>query len=107
MKTKITNRITAALAGAICGALCVAGCDIENSTHYEPPPPVSKKIVAKECPVEQRMGFDVFADQPLRQKTVTIHYLVAEDGSVAEVGISDYATTQIGANYSITAWTRK
>ena len=53
------------------------------------------------------MGIDLFADRPLRQKSVTIHYLVAEDGSVVEVGLSDYAATEIGSNYSSTAWARK
>ena len=85
-------------------ALALAGCD---ATVRLEPEPVAKRIIAKEAPVEQRMGFDLFADETFRQKSVTVHYLVAEDGTVAEVGLSDYATTEIGGLYSTSNWQRK
>jgi hypothetical protein len=105
MKSKTNTRTVTILAFAAFVLVCIIGCD--SQTSYVPPSPVSKKIIAKEAPVEQRMGIDLFADRPLRQKSVTIHYLVAEDGSVVEVGLSDYAATEIGSNYSSTAWARK
>jgi hypothetical protein len=84
-------------------AILTASCD---STQLKKTP-ISKKIIAKESPVEQRMAFDMFSKESLRQRSTTIYYLVADDGSVAEVGLSDYASTQIGSSYATTQWSRK
>ncbi len=85
-------------------ATLMTGCEayVDQSA-----PKITKKIIAKEAPVEQRMGCDFFADEPLRQKSVTIHYLIAEDGSVVEVGVSEYAIAQVGSNYTASAWRQK
>ena len=54
------------------------------------------------------MGIDFFDGQsPLRQKTVTVYYLIAEDGTVVEVGLSDYAKTKIGDTYASDDWHTK
>ena len=104
--TAKVNRIqTALLRGVGWCALfafffAVSGCDDSAPRRV----PESKRIIMKESPVEQRMGFDVFADEPLRQKSVTVYYLIAEDGTVVEVGLSDFAKTNVGDEYSSSAW---
>ena len=84
-------------------SLLTTGCDIKQAEKSS----VSKKIIAKESPVEQRMSYDVFSKESLRQRSTTIYYLVAEDGTVAEVGLSDYSVTQVGSNYETDKWARK
>lgn len=86
------------------------------STCGPPPPPkppaprtipLTKTIIMKEAPVEQRLNFDFFAQQAIQEKAVTVYYLVAEDGTVVEVGLSDYAVTKVGGTYSSTKWRTK
>lgn len=91
-------------------SICIASTlltSCEESEQTTPERASGKKIIQKESPVEQRMGFDFFADEPLRQKTVTIYYLVAEDGTVAEVGLSDFVRTKIGDTYVADSWQNK
>jgi hypothetical protein len=83
----------------------LSGCDDPPTAHrasYDATE--TKKILMKEAPVEQRMSFDPFANEPLRQKSVTVYYLVAEDGTVVEVGLSDFAKTKVGGEFSSSAW---
>lgn len=102
MTTNQNSVILTAICVAAC--ICLTACNQQNNVT---PPPISKKIVGKASPVEQRMGFDPFDNHPLRQKSETVFYLVAEDGTVAEVGLSTYTTTQIGSNYATHYWMRK
>jgi len=90
---------------AAAGSLALFG--LPSCEKGAPPTKQVKKIIMKDAPVEQRMGFDAFANEPLRQKSVTVYYLVAEDGTVAEVGLSDYARTNVGDKYASYNWTTK
>jgi hypothetical protein len=102
---------------AISVALLLVGCDACDEAMQPPKlrqprqqeQEVSKTIIAKEAPVEQRMGLDVFAKDPFQTKSATIYYLIAEDGTVVEVGLSDYATAHVGQPYSAleSKWRRK
>jgi hypothetical protein len=100
MKTEMKNHAVVFLL-LLAVALFFSGCD---ALEYTPPTPEVKTILMKEAVVEQRMGFDVFANETLRQKTVTVYYLVAEDGTVTEVGLSDYATAKIGGQFASASW---
>lgn len=94
MKHILLSLITAAL---------MTGC----GPHEPPAPPPSKKIIEKLSAVEQRNTVDFFADEKLRQRTTTIYYLIAEDGTVAEVGITTYTRTKVGDNYTTHSWVEK
>lgn len=86
----------------IFACLGLSACD--EYKMPEAPEPVKKKIILKAEPVEQRMGFDFFSNETFRQRSVTVYYLVAEDGTVAEVGLSDYAKTKIGDEFGSFNW---
>lgn len=60
-----------------------------------------------ESPVEQRVGIDLFDNQMVRSRAKTVYYLIAEDGTVAEVGLTDYTQAKVGTDYTATSWTRK
>lgn len=95
-------------------ATLTLGCD-ENM--WKPPPPESriqsqgqsKKIIAKQAPIENRVSaWDTLTgDGSIRTKSKTVYYLVADDGTVAEVGLSVYTTTQIGESFTTTSWENK
>jgi len=66
----------------------------------EAPPPrviVEKTISEKLASTEQRLGFDVFdSNNGLRTRASTVYYLIAEDGTMIEVTLQEYARAKIG-----------
>lgn len=90
MKKTISLALVASL------ALLAVSCDPASS----PTPPPAKKVVEKIAPTEQRMSFDWMDKQSLRSRAETVYYLIAEDGTVAEVKLPIYAKTKIGDEVS-------
>ena len=91
MKTNYLLVITIAF------ALMSVSCD---PTSPPPPPHPPKKVVEKIAPTEQRMSYDWMDSQSLRTRASTVYYLIAEDGTVAEVKLPIYAKTKIGDEVS-------
>ena len=91
---------------AVLIAFLVAGC---NAQHEEPSPLVVKKLIAKESAIEKRLSVDFFAKESVKNRATTVYYLVAEDGDVIEVGLSEYSTAKIGSTYAAEShqWKRK
>jgi hypothetical protein len=73
------------------------------STPTVPPPRITKKIILKIAPVEQRMQFSLFTEPAWAPKTVTVYYLVAKDGTMAEVPLGEFAQYEVGDEYSAEA----
>lgn len=87
----------------VCTALLFCtGCDVPP---YVPPPLEVKKIIEKSAPNENRFsaGDFVFGKGSVT-KTRTVYYLIAEDGTVCEVGLSEYHKTKIGSMASCSQW---
>ena len=96
----------------IFGAIGATKLDSNYPTaHYptvnEYAPTETKVIKMKVSPVEQRRRVDFFSDNTFEQRSQTVYYLVAEDGMVAEVGLSDFAEYEVGDSYSSNKWVRK
>ena len=70
---------------------------------------VTKVIKMKTEAVEQRRsGIDLLNErETFALKSVTIYYLVAEDGMVVEVGLTDYARYDQGDEYTSNKWVVK
>ena len=81
--------------------LAVGGCDYLP----EAPKPIEKIIIEKQAPVENRFsGGDFFFGSGSITKSRTVYYLIADDGTVADVGLSDYARQKIGEPYATLTW---
>lgn len=66
-----------------------------------------KTVIGKEHPNENRFSAgDFFFGSGSITKTKTIYYLIAEDGTVCEVGLSAYYKTKIGSKYNCN-WERR
>lgn len=66
---------------------------------------ISKTIIDKQASVENRFsGSDFFFGNGSITKSKTVYYLVAEDGTAAEVGLTDYSRTKVGDKYSSSDW---
>lgn len=99
---------------AVLTVVCLAGCDdskeraadarrqVEDAKYQAEQYERNKKtVIAKDDPVENRFsGTDFFFGHGSITKSKTVHYLIAEDKTVCEVDIADYATVQTGAKYS-------
>lgn len=65
----------------------------------------TKKVIGKEAAIENRFSaVDVFFGNGSITKSQTVYYLIASDGSVTEVGMSDYSRTKIGDMYQSLGW---
>jgi hypothetical protein len=66
----------------------------------------SKKIIAKESPIENRFSAsDFFFGNGSITKSETVYYLIAEDGTACEVKVGIWAKTKIGDSHSCkTLW---
>lgn len=58
---------------------------------YFPDKPTIKTVVAKEAPMESRYNW--YDD---RFRAQTVHYLIAEDGTILSVDVGTYAITKVG-----------
>lgn len=66
---------------------------------------VEKTISEKLASTEQRLGFDAFdTNNGLRSRATTVYYLIAEDGTMIEVTLQEYARVKIGQAIQSDAW---
>lgn len=84
----------------------VLGCG-SPGPRPEPTPPPSKTVKLKHQAVEQRLSFDPFDDQSVRQRATTVYYFVADDGSVVEVDAHTFLTTDAGQSFASPYWRPK
>jgi hypothetical protein len=66
---------------------------------------VEKTISEKLASTEQRLGFDVFDNNNgFRSRASTVYYLIAEDGTMIEVTLREYARVKIGQAIHSADW---
>jgi hypothetical protein len=89
--------------------LAVAGLTACDAPNIQPPaPPPTKKIVDKISSVESRFSGAAFVfSKGSSFRPTTVYYLVAEDGSVCEVGLTQYAQTKVGTVSACPCWETK
>jgi hypothetical protein len=82
------------------GATVFTGCDLPP-----PMPDESKVIIDKTSPNENRFSGTEFIFQgTVVTKTQTVYYLIAEDGTVCEVGLTKYHQSNIGDTVACAMW---
>lgn len=91
----------------IAACLALSACHSEPLESSPPPSPTVKIVAAKVSPVEQRRHFDWLSKDPWRERSVTVYYLVAKDGMVVEVGLTDFTKTNIGDSFASFNWSTK
>ena len=76
------------------------GCESQSSRVS-----VEKTISEKLASTEQRLGFDAFdTNNGFRSRATTVYYLIAEDGTMIEVTLQEYARVKIGQAIHSDAW---
>ncbi len=81
--------------------MLLCGCDSANSRRV----PVSKVISEKLAATEQRMSFDPWDDKnAIRSRAESVYYLIAEDGTMAEVSLKEYAKSKAGQTFESSDW---
>jgi hypothetical protein len=65
---------------------------------------VTKTVVMKASPTEQRRGFDLLSRSPLQERPVTVYYLVAGDGTAVEVPLGVFAAVEPGDEFASDRW---
>lgn len=81
--------------------LLLCGCDSANSRRVK----VAKVISEKLASTEQRMSFDAFdSKNAWRSRASTVYYLIAEDGTVLEVTLKEYAKARVGNTIESSDW---
>lgn len=91
-----------------CAVVCFSSCDAGLQAPESKPPPPSKRVIAKESPVENRFSaWDTFTRGGIHTKTETVYYLIAEDGTAVEVEMGEWVRVKIGDSYSTSGWTKR
>lgn len=62
----------------LCVIMLLCGCSERERAAHTPPP--THRIKLKHQAVEQRMGFDPFDRNILRQRTETVYYFASDAG---------------------------
>lgn len=76
------------------------GCD-----ELKPRVKVGKVISEKLASTEQRLGYDPFdSNNHFRSRAETVYYLIAEDGTMIEVDLKEYAKTKVGQSVQSSDW---
>jgi hypothetical protein len=72
-------------------------------------PAVTKRIAAKDSPVENRVSVldTATGGGSVRTKSTTVYYLIAEDGTACEVGMSAWHRTKVGDSFTSSGWEEK
>jgi hypothetical protein len=66
---------------------------------------VGKVISEKLASTEQRLGYDFFdSKNHFRSRAETVYYLIAEDGTMIEVDLKEYAKTKVGQSVQSSDW---
>jgi hypothetical protein len=85
------------LALALAASLLLIGCELPPP----PPPPPAKVVVLKKEVVESRISaWDTMTKKGVTTKSQTVYYLIASDGTVCEVGLSEFVVTKEGSTKS-------
>ncbi len=71
--------------------MLLCGCDSANSRRV----PVSKVISEKLAATEQRA---------IRSRAESVYYLIAEDGTMVEVSLKEYAKSKVGQSFESSQW---
>ena len=72
------------------------GCETANSRKV-----VSEKLAS----TEQRMSFDAFdSKNAWRSRASTVYYLIADDGTMIEVSLKEYAKAKVGQTIESADW---
>lgn len=77
----------------------LAGCDSHAAAPIAPPVAHVKVVAAHQENLESRFNLASHLLGGSSHKATTVHYLVAQDGSVCEVGIGAYALARNGQPY--------
>lgn len=72
-------------------------------SKFTPEQPISRKIIMKHDSIESQTGFDALNGR-FFPYSATVYYLIADSGHVTEVGLSTYATVQVGQEYATSNW---
>lgn len=83
-------------------AVCIISAGIFVGVHRSTQPEVTKVIKAKLAPLEPGVS-----TLDLEVHIQTVHYLVAEDGTVVKVGVGVYGATEIGSEFTSSDWETK
>ena len=79
--------------------LC-CGCETRS-----PRVKIAKVISEKLASTEQRLGYDFFdSKNHFRSRAETVYYLIAEDGTMIEVDLKEYAKTKVGQSVQSSDW---
>lgn len=81
----------------VCSLLC--GCG-ESVSQYKIAKTISEKLAA----TEQRVSFDPWDENSIRSRAETVYYLIAEDGTMIEVSLKDYAKAKVGETVESSQW---
>jgi hypothetical protein len=85
-------------------SICIFSiCVISIFLKVPPRQPISRKVIMKHDSIELQTRFDAFNGKFL-QYPVTVYYLIADSGHATEVGLSTYATIQVGQEYATSDW---
>lgn len=77
------------------------GCETANSRRVK----VSKVVSEKLASTEQRMSFDAFdSKNAWRSRASTVYYLIADDGTMIEVSLKEYAKAKVGQTIESADW---
>ncbi len=78
----------------------VCGCD-----ERKPRVKVANVISEKLASTEQRLGYDFFdSKNSFRSRAETVYYLIADDGTMIEVDLKQYAKTKVGQSVESSDW---
>jgi hypothetical protein len=83
----------------LCALVALAGCDSHAAPQVAPPAHHVKIVAAKQENLESRFNIASHLMGGSSHKATTIHYLVASDSTVCEVGVGPYALAKVGQPY--------
>lgn len=85
---------------SLAAVLLFSGCDSAGNR-----PPVRKVISEKLTATEQRVSFDPWDNKnSIRSRAESVYYLIAEDGTIAEVSLKEYAKLKVGQSFESSHW---
>ena len=68
-------------------------------------PVVTKVVAEKLVATEQRLGIDFFdSNNEIRSRATSVYYLIAEDGTMAEVDRKEFVKVKVGQSFTSSKW---
>lgn len=84
------------------------GCERRSPSQSNSGNIATKKIVAKENPIENRVsGVEILFGSGSITKSETIYYLIADDGTSVQTDMGTWTKFKIGDSLTSSAWRRK